>query len=216
VAVLHAIDLRLEPGTITLLVGANGAGKSTLAGVLGGLVPPSAGSVRLTGADVTAVPAHRRARDGLVVLPESRGVFPGLTVDDNLALWLRTADQRDEAFDRFPVLRERHRLLAQNLSGGEQQMVTVAAATVRPPVVLVADEPTLGLAPRVVADVIAGFAALRDAGVAVLLIEEKAGPALAVADSVAILELGRITWAGAPADLEEEQLAEIHVGRVLA
>jgi ABC-type branched-subunit amino acid transport system ATPase component/ABC-type branched-subunit amino acid transport system permease subunit len=213
VGVLHGIDLTLAPGEITVLIGANGAGKSTLCAVLGGFVEPAAGSVHLAGDDVTAWPTHRRARAGMLVVPESRGTFPGLSVEDNLALWLTTEDQRRSAYERFPVLRDRRAVPALNLSGGEQQMVTLAAAGARPPALVVADEPTLGLAPLLAAEVMERFAALRDEGVALLLVEERAGLALSVADRAVVLERGQIVWQGRPADLADTRLAELHLGR---
>jgi ABC-type branched-subunit amino acid transport system ATPase component len=150
-----------------------------------------------------------------MVLPESRGAFPGLTVEDNLALWLDRADDREQAYDRFPALGARRHLLARDLSGGEQQMVTLAAACVRPPRVLVADEPTLGLAPLVVAQVVDTFEELRAGGVAVLVVEEKVGGALVAADACATLRLGEVTWAGRPADLDTTRVGELHLGRVI-
>jgi ABC-type branched-subunit amino acid transport system ATPase component/ABC-type branched-subunit amino acid transport system permease subunit len=213
VGVLHGIDLALAPGEITVLIGANGAGKSTLCAVLGGFVEPAAGSVHLAGDDVTAWPTHRRARAGMLVVPESRGTFPGLSVEDNLALWLTTEDQRRSAYERFPVLRERRAIPALDLSGGEQQMVTLAAAGARPPALVVADEPTLGLAPLLAAEVMERFAALRDEGVALLLVEERAGLALGVADRAVVLERGEIVWQGRPTDLADTRLAELHLGR---
>ncbi|HEU5150271.1 MAG TPA: ATP-binding cassette domain-containing protein [Iamia sp.] len=215
VGVLHGIDLDLAPGTLTVVIGANGAGKSTLCSTLGGLVPATGGRIELDGRDVTGTAPHGRARAGLMVLPESRGAFPGLTVEDNLALWLDRAEEREQAYERFPALGARRHLLARDLSGGEQQMVTLAAACVRPPRVLVADEPTLGLAPLVVAQVVAAFEELRAEGVAVLVVEEKIGGALVAADACATLRLGEVTWAGRPADLDTARVGELHLGRVI-
>ena len=213
VGVLHGIDLALAPGEITVLIGANGAGKSTLCAVLSGFLEPTAGAVHLAGDDVTAWPTHRRARAGMLVVPESRGTFPGLPVEDNLALWLTEDAQRQDAYERFPVLRERRAVPALNLSGGEQQMVTLAAAGARPPALVIADEPTLGLAPMLAAEVMQRFAALRDEGVALLLVEERAGLALAIADQAVILERGEIVWRGRPEELADARLAELHLGR---
>src|SRR5690606_4365239 len=141
VEVLHGVDLVVPAGHVVAVLGANGAGKSTLCSVAAGLLTPAAGSVWLSGRDVTAEPPHRRARAGLVLAPEARGVFPGLTVDDNLAIRLRTPELRRAAHDRFPILGQRRGQLAGLLSGGEQQQLALAGALADPPVLFIADEP---------------------------------------------------------------------------
>jgi ABC-type branched-subunit amino acid transport system ATPase component len=135
-------------------------------------------------------------------------------VEENLALLLRDHDERKRAYERFPLLAERRRLPAGNLSGGEQQMLTLAPLLVRPPEVLVADEPTLGLAPMIVAEVMGVFRELRERGVALLLVEEKARDVLAVADRVALLELGHIVWQGRREDVDDDRLARAYLGGV--
>jgi ABC-type branched-subunit amino acid transport system ATPase component/branched-subunit amino acid ABC-type transport system permease component len=210
--VLFDIDLDVRTGKLTALVGANGAGKSTLGKVLAGLMEPTGGAIFLDGKDVTQEPAHRRAKQ-LLLAPESRGVFPALTVEDNLALLLPDASDRDQAYQRFPVLGDRRRLAAGSLSGGEQQMLTMAPMLVKPPKLLIADEPTLGLAPLIVEEIIRVFAELRDQGVTLLVVEERAKAVLDIADDVALLELGRLVWAGPRAQLDPEQLAAIHLGQ---
>ena len=212
VDVLHGIDLDLPEGSVTVLVGANGAGKSTLCSVIAGLVPATAGTVTFAGDDVTGVPAHVRARRGVLLAPESRGVFPALTVEENLALHVRDAAGRARVYDRFPVLGRRRDLAAGSLSGGEQQMLTLAPLLVAPPRVLVADEPTLGLAPRVVAELLEVLAELRDAGVTLLLVEEKARTVLDVADQVVFIELGHTIWSGPRAAVDDDQLAAAYLG----
>jgi ABC-type branched-subunit amino acid transport system ATPase component/ABC-type branched-subunit amino acid transport system permease subunit len=210
--VLHGVDLAVSAGRIVALLGANGAGKSTLALVAAGLVLPTAGHVRLEGRDVTAVPAWRRSRDGVFLAPEQRGIFPGLTVEENLGLRLRTAAEREEAFRAFPILGQRRRQDAGFLSGGEQQMLALASALVRPPTLLVADEPSLGLAPLVAEEIWTTLVRLRDEGVAILLIEEKSSEVLRFADDVVLMALGRIVWAGPRADVDEERLAAAYLG----
>ena len=210
--VLFDIDLEVRPGKLTALVGANGAGKSTLCKVLAGLMEPSSGAIYLDGIDVTSQPAHRRAKE-LLLAPESRGIFPALSVEDNLMMLLPDAGERNEAFQRFPILKERRRLAAGNLSGGEQQMLTMAPMLVKPPKLLIADEPTLGLAPLIVSEIIRVFGELRDQGVTLLIVEERAKAVLDIADDVALLELGRLVWAGPRGDLDAEQLTAIYLGQ---
>jgi ABC-type branched-subunit amino acid transport system ATPase component/branched-subunit amino acid ABC-type transport system permease component len=212
VQVLHDVDLAVREGTITALLGANGAGKSTLCSVISGQLPVTAGRVELADRDVTALRGFERARAGVVLAPEQRGIFPGLSVEENLQVWLPTPGQRDEAFDRFPVLKERRAIPAGSLSGGEQQMLTLVPLLVRPPEVLVADEPSLGLAPLVVQQILRIFLELRDRGTALLLVEEKARDVLEVADFVVFLELGRIGWTGLRAEVDDERLAAAYLG----
>jgi ABC-type branched-subunit amino acid transport system ATPase component len=212
VEVLHGIDLALHGGVITALLGANGSGKTTLCSTISGVVPVRAGSISVEGADASSWPAHRRARTGVLVAPESRGVFPGLTVDENLTIRLPSSAARDQVYDRFPQLRERRALAAGSLSGGEQQMLALAPVLVDPPPVVVADEPTLGLAPRVVAEVMHVFEELRDHGTAILLVEEKARDVLEIADEVAFLDLGHIVWSGPRADIDDERLVATYLG----
>lgn len=212
VEVLHGIDLAIPRGKIIGLFGANGAGKSTLCNTLGGLVPVSGGIIEVEGRDVTSMSAHERARLGVVIAPESRGIFPALSVDENLRVWLPDASDRGLAFDRFPILLERRRLPAGNLSGGEQQMLTLATLLARPPTVLVADEPTLGLAPLVIEDLMQVFTDLRDRGVTLLLVEEKVRDILDIADEVAFLELGHIIWSGPRSEVDDERLRAAYLG----
>jgi ABC-type branched-subunit amino acid transport system ATPase component len=210
--VLFDIDLDVHAGKLTALVGANGAGKSTLCKVVAGLMPPTGGAVFLDGKDVTGQPAHQRAKR-LLLAPESRGVFPSLSVEDNLKLLLPEVSDQEKAFDRFPILKERRRLPAGSLSGGEQQMLTMAPMLVKPPRVLVADEPNLGLAPLIVEEIIRVFGELRDQGVTLLIVEERAKAVLDIADEVALLELGRLVWAGPRVELDPDQLAAIYLGQ---
>jgi ABC-type branched-subunit amino acid transport system ATPase component len=210
--VLFDVGFDVQPGTIAALVGANGAGKSTLCGVLSGLVPSLGGTVAVGGEDVSGVAAHRRV-SRLMLAPESRGIFPGLSVADNLSIVLPAARDRELAYERFPILRERRAVAAASLSGGEQQMLTMAPLMVHPPTVLIADEPTLGLAPRITAEILEMFKELRDRGVTLLIVEERAKSVLEVADSVILLELGRVIWAGARQDLDQERLAAVYLGQ---
>lgn len=214
VEVLHGVDLSLATGQITGLFGVNGSGKSTLCSTVAGLVPATEGTITLDGADITHVHAYRRVGHGVLVAPESRGVFPGLTVEENLVLRLDAANRAD-VYERFPQLKDRRRLLAGSLSGGEQQMLALAPVLVRPPKVVIADEPTLGLAPLVIAQVLDVFRELRDLGTTILLVEEKIRDVLQVADRAAFIELGRIVWSGERASLDDEQLVGAYLGAKL-
>lgn len=210
--VVHGIDLVVPAGSIVALMGANGAGKSTLCGVAAGLVEPSAGSVLLNGVDVTSLRAHRRARAGLMLAPEYRGIFPGLTVEENVAVWISNLSERRDALERFPILTDRRKLSAVMLSGGEQQMLTLAPALAKPPQVLIADEPSLGLAPLVVTEILDALRTLRDEGSTILLVEEKAAEALRLADYVVVIDRGRIRWAGPSADIDAEGVQDLYLG----
>jgi len=212
VEVVHGVTLNVRAGQVVALLGANGAGKSTLCAVAAGLVAPTTGRVLLGGVDLTTSLPYVRARAGLQLVPEARGIFPGLSVDENLAVALRSVDDRDLAYARFPVLAERRHQPAGLLSGGEQQMLSLAPALAHPPAVLIADEPTLGLAPLAADEVIQAILELRDRGTAVLLVEEHAHNALRVADTLAFMELGSITWIGPRADTDVEQLSAAYLG----
>ncbi|WP_275956301.1 ABC transporter permease subunit [Nonomuraea sediminis] len=209
VNVLRGVDLEVRAGEVVALLGANGAGKSTACAVAAGDLAAWAGSVTLDGRDVTGWPAHRRARAGILLAPEGRGVFPGLSVEENLRTWL---PDPAAVYERMPQLAARRTVLAGALSGGEQQLLTLAPALVRPPRVLIADEPSLGLAPLVTGQVFEVFAELRALGVALLLVEEKATEALAIADRVAFMRLGRVTWCGPRQDVDPDRLTAAYLG----
>ena len=211
--VLHGIDLHVDKGEILALIGANGAGKTTLLRAVSGLVRPTGGTVRLAGRDVAGLSAERVAAAGLAHVPEGRLVFPGLSVDDNLVLggWTQgkdragSAERHAEAYALFPRLADRRRQAAGTLSGGEQQMLAIARGLMAAPIVLVLDEPSLGLAPRVVAEILGALGRLRDEhGLTILLVEQNARAAFKVADRVVVLDRGRVVMAGAPADLVDD------------
>ncbi|MFF9051748.1 ATP-binding cassette domain-containing protein [Streptomyces erythrochromogenes] len=210
--VLHGVDLTVRRGEILAVLGPNGAGKSTACRVAAGLLPADAGAVYVAGRDATRDGAVRRARAGVVLAPEGRGIFPSLTIEENLALYLPEADARAAVYDRFPRLAERRGVSAGALSGGEQQMLALAPLLQRPPAVLIADEPSLGLAPRVAEEVYALLTELRDAGTALLLVEEKAAGILGVADTVAYLSQGRVSWCGPRGEVQADRLTEAYLG----
>jgi ABC-type branched-subunit amino acid transport system ATPase component len=213
--VLFDVSLTAPCGAITALVGANGAGKSTICAVISGLLAPASGTVEVDGEDITGMPADKRC-SRLMLAPESRGIFPGLSVEDNLSLILRDPGQRETVYQRYPVLRDRRSVPAGHLSGGEQQMLTMAPLMVDPPKVLVADEPTLGLAPRISAGIINMLQELKGQGITVLVVEERARSVLEIADNVVLLELGRVVWQGRRQDLDHERLTSIYLGQAVA
>jgi ABC-type branched-subunit amino acid transport system ATPase component len=212
VEVLHRVSLHLARGTVVALLGANGAGKSTLCAVTAGLLAPTSGTVTIDGRDVTSLAPYQRSRAGVMLAPEARGIFPGLSVEENLEVLLRSKEDRAKAYEIFPILGERVKQQAGLLSGGEQQMLSLAPALVDPPAVFVADEPTLGLAPMASAEIMDAIRRLRDLGSTILLVEEKAHEVLEVADTVAFMELGRLVWMGPSDQLDEERLAGTYLG----
>jgi branched-chain amino acid transport system ATP-binding protein len=216
VAVLHGLDLSLEPASITVVLGANGAGKTTFLRALSGLLRPSTGTVLLGGADLVPVPVERRITLGVAHVPEGGGVIGELTVEENLRLggsWRRgTAGGRAtvaavaEVYQVFPVLADRRRQFAHQLSGGERQMLALGRALVARPSLLLLDEPSLGLAPAVAARIMALLRRLRDGtGLAVLLVEQNVHSALAVADDAVVLALGRVVTRGTAAQLRSDE-----------
>jgi len=204
---LHGIDLTIEAGALTALVGANGAGKTTLMRVISGVHPASAGRIRFEGADITRVPAARRVRLGIAQVPEGRQVFPALSVEDNLLLggYVRSfAECRTglaEAFERFPALAVKRDQMAGTLSGGQQQMLAIARALIAKPRLLLLDEPSMGLAPLLVADIFRAIERLKRSGVTIFLVEQNALAALRLADRAYVLETGRTVLQGTGAEL---------------
>ncbi|HUP74477.1 MAG TPA: ATP-binding cassette domain-containing protein [Acidimicrobiales bacterium] len=212
VEVLRGVTLSVPKGHITAVLGPNGAGKSTTCLTAAGRVAATAGSIEFEGRDITKLGAHKRAQMGIVLAPEARGIFPGLTVRENLQMWLPSAADRELVYERFPILGERRNLSSGNLSGGEQQILTLASLLVNPPAVLIADEPSLGLAPLIVDQIMGLFVELKNRGTALLLVEEKARDLLDIADSVAVLNLGRITWYGPRSEVDAERIATEYLG----
>jgi ABC-type branched-subunit amino acid transport system ATPase component/branched-subunit amino acid ABC-type transport system permease component len=210
--VLHGIDLEVPPRSIVAVLGPNGTGKSTLCGVVAGTVPLRTGQIWLDGEEIGRLPAHARTRRGLLLAPESRGIFPALTVEENLAVLLSSVEERERAFEQFPQLAVRRRTTAANLSGGEQQILCLAPLLVHPPKFLIADELTLGLAPTIVTHVLGVLRGVRDAGATILMVEEKARHVLGLADYCAFLSLGRLTAFGAMDQFSDEVAAETYLG----
>jgi branched-chain amino acid transport system ATP-binding protein len=207
VRALRGVDLEVRSGELVALVGSNGAGKSTLLRTLSGVHPPLYGRVLYRDADITHAPTHERVAAGMVHMPEGRQVFGILTVEDNLRLGAHTrprlelAENLRHVFQLFPVLTERRRQPAGTLSGGEQQMLALGRALMGHPRLLLLDEPSMGLAPRVVAALFEAIESLRARGVTMLLVEQNAQAALSIADRGYVLETGRITLEGPGRDL---------------
>ena len=215
IRVLHGLDLLLSEGMIGAILGPNGAGKSTTCKTLAGFIPATAGSICLNGVDVTSKSCWWRARRGIFLVPEGRGIFPGLSVDDNLKVLLTKGSEREQVYERFQLLGERRRQAAGSLSGGEQQMLSLAPALVHPAEVLIVDEPTLGLAPRIADEVLGVFAELRDSGGTVLLVGESPHGIVDIADHIALLHVGRVTWSGPASQLDQATLEESYFGDTL-
>lgn len=201
---VKGVSLAVRAGEVVTIIGANGAGKSTLLKAMVGLEPLAGGSIRLESKDVSVVRPHRRVELGVALSPEGRGVFPDQTVHENLLLGAfsrrsntsRTAALVEREFQRFPRLGERRNQLAGTLSGGEQQMLAISRALMSEPKLLLLDEPSLGLAPLIIADIFRCIRELRASGLTILLVEQMAKQALGVADRAYVLETGRVTLEG--------------------
>ena len=209
---LFDVSLDAAAGTVVAVLGANGAGKSTLARAVSGLVAPSGGRVTFAGQDITGLPAHKVRQLGLTYVPEGRGIFPGLSVADNLRMAVAQEPRPDRsgaidrAVDRFPVLGMRRSQRAGSLSGGEQQMLALARALAVSPKLVIADELSLGLAPLVTESVFQSLDDARRSGITVILGEQFVHRALSMADTCVILTRGRVSWSGPAADAGPEVL----------
>ncbi len=209
---VSGVSLTVEPGQAVAILGANGAGKSSFGRAVCGLTPTASGRVRFAGEDITGHDATDISRRGLAYLPEGRGIFPGLSVHDNLRVMLRTVGRAevpralDEAYTLFPRLAERRAQVARTLSGGEQQMLALARVLVTRPQVVIADEPSLGLAPKLIELIFETLAQARTAGMAIVLIEQYVHRAIEFCDAATILRRGTATWSGATSSLGTEVL----------
>jgi branched-chain amino acid transport system ATP-binding protein len=221
VGVLKNVTLTVERGSIVAVLGANGAGKTTLLRTVSGLLRPTAGRVVFDGADLTSVPVEKVVRKGLAHVPEGRGVVAELTVDENLrlgGLWRRDRDGARaalaEVYELFEPLARRRRSVGHQLSGGERQMLALGRALVARPTLLLLDEPSLGLAPRVTAQILALLAQLRErTGLTVLLVEQNVRSALSVADHGVVLSVGEIVMSAPAARLrDDDDLRHAYLG----
>ena len=206
VEVLRGINIDVAQGQVFALLGPNGAGKSTTLRVISGRMKPLEGKVLIDGADVTGVAPEKLARRGICSIPEGRGVFPSLTVAENVRMWtfrggLRRSDVEEAAYTRFPRLAERRRQLAGTLSGGEQQMLAMSRALSTNPKLLLLDEISMGLAPLIVAELYELVGQIAKEGFTILLVEQFASTALAVAERAAVMVQGRIEMEGTPSEI---------------
>ncbi len=214
---LFGVSTEVAAGSVLAVLGANGAGKSTLARAVSGLVAPFGGRVLFNGRDITGKSAHYVRRLGLTYIPEGRGIFPGLTVIDNLRMAVAQEKRPergpaiDRAIDMFPVLGSRRTQLAGSLSGGEQQMLALARAVAVLPKLIIADEMSLGLAPQIVEAVFQSLEETRRAGVTIVLSEQFVHRALSLADTCVILTRGRVGWSG-PASEAGTEIIDRYLG----
>lgn len=197
---LDQVSIRVRPGEITVILGANGAGKSSLLSTLAGLVQRNRGQVSLNGEGLDRARPHDIVRAGLALVPEGRGIFGDLTVNENLALGAHAPHarahetrQRELVYQLFPKLVERHNQIARTMSGGEQQMVAIGRALMSNPSIIMLDEPSLGLSPLLASEVFKTLTVVRKTGLGILLVEQNARQSLKIADSGYLLETGRIT-----------------------
>jgi branched-chain amino acid transport system ATP-binding protein len=216
--VVHDVSIAVTAGALVTVIGSNGAGKTTLLNAIMGLLKAK-GRIGFRDAEISAVPLESRVQSGLCLVPERRELFADMPVEDNLLLggFRRSRAERkqtlEEIFTRLPRLKERRQQLAGTLSGGERQMLAMGRALMARPVLLMLDEPSLGLAPRIVRDVFHILTDLRKTGVSILLVEQNARAALEVADHAYVMELGAITTQGSPAEIARDpRLVESYLG----
>jgi branched-chain amino acid transport system ATP-binding protein len=220
IEVVHGLALRAAPGRVTCLIGPNGAGKTTTIHGILAIVPPRAGEITLDGVPIAGLPTHRVVRLGVGVVPQGRRIFPTLTVLENLRMGAVTSPERwasreavEEVFALFPVLAQLRRRLGGVLSGGEQQMLAMGRALIARPRLLLLDEPSMGLAPRMVERVYEALWRLRGRGMTIVLAEQNANAALALSDDAYVLESGRIDESGPSDELRRStRVQEIYLG----
>jgi branched-chain amino acid transport system ATP-binding protein len=217
VTVLRDVSLGLGRGEVAALLGPNGAGKTTLLSTVAGLLRPSAGQILSEGADLTRLPTHERTRAGISLIPEGRGIFRNLTVKENLGLelppWLK-GEGVDRALEAFPLLRERLGQTAGTMSGGQQQMLAVARAYLARPKVVLLDEVSMGLAPKIIDQIFDSLMQLVREGISILLVEQYVNRALELASSAHLLNRGELVFSGAAGELDEEMMLQGYLGVV--
>ncbi|WP_261977554.1 ABC transporter ATP-binding protein [Marinobacter sp. F3R11] len=217
---LHGIDICINSGEIVSLVGANGAGKSTLLMTISGLQPADSGSIVFEGKDLLKIGTDQRVANGIVQVPEGRQVFKDLSVEDNLLLGAYTRGRSQEVeediermYEKFPILRQKRRNLAGELSGGQQQMLAMGRALMARPRLLLLDEPSMGLAPLIIEEIFNIIKELKNEGMTIFLVEQNASQALALADRGYVLETGRVVVEGSGRELlSNEKVREAYLG----
>lgn len=219
IEVLHGVSIRVRPGQLVSLVGANGAGKTTLLRCVSGVQPVTGGTVTMQGTNIAGAAADARVRAGICQVPEGRHVFQPMSIEDNLKMGAYTrpageiAAGLDDVFALFPVLRERRTQPAGVLSGGQQQMVALGRALMGKPKLLLLDEPSMGLAPLIVAEIFRVIKTLRESGMTILLVEQNAKAALSIADYAYVMETGRIALQGnGPELLHNDEVRRAYLG----
>ncbi len=213
--IVRNIDLTIEAGSVTALLGPNGAGKSTLLKTMSGLIRPMSGSVMIDGQDVSSLAPNKRANLGLCHIPEGRGIFPSMTVKENLELQAKPGEQSiaiEKGIAAFPILGERLMQRAGTMSGGQQQMLSMARAYTQNPRVILVDEGSLGLAPIVVDEIFSFLAGVAAAGAALLIVDQFVARALALATSAYVMTRGEIVFAGTSAELQRSDVFERYLG----
>ncbi|MEE8225345.1 MAG: ABC transporter ATP-binding protein [Kiloniellales bacterium] len=222
IVALHGVSIDVREGELVALVGANGAGKSTLLSTIAGVLRPHQGRIEFRGESLVGLVPERIVRRGLAMVPENREIFPALTVEENLRLGAYIRKDRDEfqadlehMFALFPILQERFAQRAGTLSGGEQQQLAIARALMSHPDLLMLDEPSLGLAPKIVEQVFELIQHLHEDGMTILLVEQNVSLTLEIADRAYVLNMGAVQAAGTPAELRENvDLASVYLGGV--
>jgi branched-chain amino acid transport system ATP-binding protein len=217
--IVRGVDLDVKPGELVVVLGPNGAGKSTFVKAIAGLVPIHSGTVALGSLDITAVPAHEKIRHGLAFVPQTENIFGTLSINDNLLLAAnilpkgKRSRRIADLYAMFPDLAARPSLRAGQLSGGQRQMLAVARALIVEPSVLILDEPSAGLSPKIVAEVFARLKEINASGVTIVLVEQNVKAALAIADRAVILVEGRLRHEGPAATLADDPIvAELYLG----
>lgn len=218
IKVLKAISFTVEKGSITALLGANGAGKTTTLKTISGLLKPIKGTISFEGKEISKLPAYKVTRLGITLCPEGRRIFPSLTVRENLIAGAYTRKgnikkELDAIFNIFPMLAEKRKQLAGTLSGGEQQMLAIARALIAKPKLLMLDEPSLGLAPKLVKEIFDIILKIKKTGVTILLVEQNVFITLNIADMIYVLETGKITLSGKPEEIKSKwEIVEKYLG----
>ena len=217
--ILHDLSIRVDDGELVSVVGANGAGKTTMLRAISGLIDTRSGAIRYDGEKISGLKPHQVVRHRVIQVSEDRDLFGPMTVEQNLVLGAWTRDKSSiekemaKVFELFPILDERRKQIAQTMSGGQQQMVAIGRALMSQPKLLMLDEPSTGLSPKLTWDVLNAAAAIRDTGIGVLLVEQNAAQALAISDRAYVLESGSVVLEGAGKELAgDERVKKAYLG----